>query len=110
MANPTVLRWTHDHRNTDGTPFTAEQFAGFELGIAKDGSPVAGVVSIPAGYDADGGYEMPLADLAAVQENGNYTLQMRVVNRAGNPSAFSAPASFTMDFRVPTAPTGLSVG
>lgn len=105
MANPTRLRWAHDHRNTDGTPFTAEQFAGFELEING-----AGAVSVPAGYDADGAYEMPLADLAAVQETGSYTLRMRVVNRAGSASAFSAPASFVMDFRVPTAPTGLSVG
>lgn len=105
MANPRFLRWTHDHRNTDASLFGPDQFAGFELEINE--APAA---SVPVTYDLDGQYEMPLADLSAVQQTGQYTLRIRVVNRAGNASAFSQPVSFAMDFRVPTAPSGLSVG
>lgn len=105
MANPTRLSWAHDQRNTDGTEFTFTQFAGFELEI-NGGS----AVSIPAEWNTAGVYSLPLADLAAVQKSGGYTLRMRVVNRAGNASDFSAPVTFSMDFRVPTAPSGLSVG
>lgn len=105
MANPTRLRWNHDHLNTDGSAFTAAQFAGYEVEINGEGA-----VSVPAGYDADGQYELPLANLAAVQETGTYSMRLRVVNNAGNPSGWSNPVSFAMDFRVPTAPTGLSVG
>ncbi len=104
MANPTRFRWRHDGRNTDGTPFTADQFAGFELEVNGQGA-----VSIPAGYDADGEYEVPFTDLPAISQTGNYTLRLRVVNRAGSASAFSAPVTFAMDFRVPTAPSALAV-
>lgn len=105
MANPTRLSWRHDGRNTDGTPFTAEQFAGWEIEV--NDIPAAGV---PAGWETDGEYEVPLANFAMVQETGTYRVRMRVVNRAGQGSAWSEPVTFTMDFRVPTAPTGLSVG
>lgn len=105
MANPTRLAWRHDGRNTDGSVFDAAQFQGWELSI--NGSPVA---SVPAGWETDGQYEVPLADFAPVQETGRYTLAMRVVNRDGRASEWSAPVTFDMDFRVPTAPSGLSVG
>jgi hypothetical protein len=109
MANPRFLRWHHDGRNTDGSLFTPEQFAGFELSISRN--EVAGVVSVPTSFSLDGGYELPLADLVAVDGiSGEFTVRIRVVNRAGNPSEWSAPLTFSQDFRVPTAPFGLSVG
>lgn len=105
MANPTRLLWTHDHRNDDDSLFGPEQFAGFELEI--NGAPA---VSVPVPYDLDGQYEMLLDHLAAVHATGSYVVRMRVVNRNGVASDFSAPFTFTMDFRRPTAPFGLSVG
>lgn len=105
MSNPTKLSWLHDKRNVDGSAFDAAQFQGWELSI--NGSPVA---SVPAGWEADGMYEVPLADFAPVQSTGRYTLALRVVNKNGRASEWSAPVTFDMDFRVPTAPTGLLVG
>lgn len=105
MANKTKLTWKHDGKNTDGSPFTEDQFAGFVLEING-----AGAVGVPAGWEADGQYEMPLSDLAAVQETGDYTMRMAVVNSAGAQSAWSNAVSFSMDFRVPTAVTALAVG
>lgn len=104
MSNPTKLSWRQDKLNTDGSVFDAAQFAGFELEINA-----APAVSVPIAWDDDTNYEMPLADLTAVQATGDYTLRIRTVNKAGSASAYSAPATFAMDFRVPTAPTALSV-
>lgn len=105
MANPTRLTWRHDGRNDDNSAFTADQFGGWELEI--NGQPV---VSVPLGLEQDGVYEMPLADLAAVQRTGSYNLRMRVRSANGNASDWSNTATFAMDFRQPTAPSGLSVG
>lgn len=105
MANPTKLSWTGPTKNTDGSDFTADQYAGFELEINGEGA-----VTVPAAWSTDSRYEMPLSDLQAVQATGDYSLRMRTVAKNGNVSEWSAPAAFSMDFRVPAAPTGLQAG
>lgn len=105
MANPTKLSWRAPTENTDGSPFTVEQYHGFELQVNE--GPDARLVSVPAVWETDGLYELPLADF--VTESGSYTLIMRTVAKNGNVSAWSGAVSFALDFRVPGAPTGVSV-
>lgn len=102
MANPTRLTWSHDGRNEDGTPFTEEQFAGYQIAINN-----APAISIPAVWDIDGSYEMPLSILGLPY--GTYAVAIQVVARNGNVSRPSNVATFELrDERVPTAPLGLS--
>lgn len=105
MANPTKLSWTGPTKNTDGSDFTADQYAGFELQVNSENA-----VSIPKEWAPDGKYSLPLADFSAVQKQGAHTLRMRTIAKNGNTSDWSTPVTFLMDFRVPTAPIGLSVG
>lgn len=102
MANPTKLSWRAPTENTDGSPFTVEQYAGFELALNE-----ASAVSVPADWETDGTYELPLADF--VTQSGTYSLRMRTVAKNGNLSEWSAAVNFELDFRVPGAPTGVSV-
>lgn len=104
MANPTILTWRHDGKNVDESAFTAEQYAGFELELNGQAA-----VSVPVAFSTEGRYSLPLADLAAVQTTGSYNLRMRTVAKSGAVSAWSEGVSFSMDFRVPAAPYGLSV-
>lgn len=104
MPNPTRLTWQQPATNTDGSTFDAAQFNGFELEINE-----APAVSVPIVWDEDGAYELPLAGLVAVDETGAYVMRMRTLHKNGNSSAWSAPVAFSMDFRVPAAPVGLSV-
>lgn len=105
MANPTRVFWRAPTHNTDGSVFDQTQFKAWEVEINGDL-----IASIPAGWDADGEYEFPLADVAGINETGDYTMRLRVVNTNDRASDWSNAASFHMDFRVPAAPTGLSVG
>lgn len=105
MANRTTLSWSHDGRNTDESAFDAAQFAGWELEV--NGAPN---FSVPAGWETDGAYSVPLAEIDVFTKTGNYAVRMRVVNKEGRASAWSNAVSFSLDFRVPTAPSGLSVG
>lgn len=103
MANPTKLTWRHDGKNTDGSIFDASQFGGWELEINGELA-----VSVPIGWSDAGVFELPLIDLEAIQVTGDYTLRMRLRHKNGNVSDWSEPASFSMDFRKPERPFGLS--
>lgn len=100
--NPTTLSWTQPEQNTDGSPFTADQFAGFEVSLNDQPAFV-----IPSGWDTDGMYEMPLALLALA--NGPYSLKMRTVNKLGVASDWTEAVSFVLS-PIPKAPFGLRVG
>jgi hypothetical protein len=101
---PTKLTWSHDGRNTDGSPFDAEQFAGFLL-VVNDEPAVA----IPTQWNDEGKFELPFAGLAAFETSGEKRVQMKVVNKKGAESAWSEPFVFELDLRKPTAPFGLQV-
>lgn len=103
--NPTRLSWTQRMTNTDGSPFDASQFAGFEASL---NGQVA--FAVPTDWDTDGQYEMPLADVAAVTTTGSYSLRLRTIAKSGVVSAWSDPVTFTMDFRTPAAPLNVTVG
>lgn len=104
MANPTRLRWRHDGLNTDGSAFNAAQFRGWELEINGEAA-----ASVPAGWETDGEYEVPLANFAPVQVTGEYAVRMRLVNANEVASEWSTPFTFAMDFRTPSRPFGLTV-
>lgn len=99
-----VLSWSHDGKNTDGSPFTVDQFAGFQLSINDEPA-----VSIPAAWNDNGKYSMLIADVAALQSTGTKRVSMAVVNKIGAVSSPSNEVVFTMDFRTPSRPFGLSV-
>lgn len=101
MLNPTSLNWQQSGKNTDGSDFTASQYAGTELQL--DGAPV---VSIPVAFATDGKYSLPVASLTLA--NGTHAFAVDVVAANGNKSALSTSASFDIDTRVPEAPFALS--
>jgi hypothetical protein len=103
MLNPKNLNWQQSGKNTDGSDFTSDQYAGTEL--ALDGEPVA---SIPVQYATDGKYSFPVASLPAPLANGTHTFAVDVVAANGNKSALSDPGSFDVDNRTPEAPFALS--
>lgn len=108
IKNPTKLTWQHDGRNTDGSQFGAASFAGWEIEI--DGEVG---LSIPAGWETDGNYELPLNLMPQLSEVGSHNVRMRLVANAANgtdtvASEWSNAASYAMS-AVPTAPFGLAV-
>lgn len=110
MMNLTELSWTHDGLNTDGTPFTEDQFAGFTLHVTEDLTNIGRSfsVSVPASWNSDGVYSVPLADL--LPETGDYSVTMTVVSRNGQESEHSEPLAFSLrQLSVPSRPFGLSV-
>lgn len=110
MMNLTTLSWTHDGLNTDGTPFTEDQFAGFTLHITEDlGEPGRNFsVSVPATWNSGGVYSIPLAGL--IDEPGDYSVEMVVAARNGMTSEPSEPIEFSLyELKKPSRPFGLSV-
>lgn len=102
MANPTLIRWTQEKLNTDGSVFDESQFAGFEIMV--DG---AGAVSIPNTWSEGGTYAFPLSALSLPY--GDHSVALRTVAKNGLVSAPSIPGTFTLkDERVPKAPLGVS--
>lgn len=105
VLNPITLGWQHSGKNTDGTAFTAPQYAGTELSF--DG---AATVSIPVAFATNGQYQLPLAGIAAFSalSNGTHTAQTRIVAANGGKSGLSTAGSFDVDRRTPEAPFGVS--
>lgn len=95
-----TLSWQHDGKNTDGSDFTAAEFAGFTVEV--DALPA---VSIPAAWKAPGNvYSAPLS-----VGYGAHTARMYTVAKTGETSDPSPSVSFTvLDTRKPTSPFGLS--
>ncbi|MFO7306762.1 MAG: hypothetical protein C0P74_014725 [Gammaproteobacteria bacterium] len=105
MANPSTLSWRQPLTNMDGSPFDAEQFAGFTIYI--DDAPG---LSVPVQWSDDGMYSIPLATFADLTTYGEHTVQLATVHRNGNESPKSEPISFVMlDERVPSRPFDLVV-
>lgn len=101
MVAPTRLLWTAPDVNTDGSPFTREQYGGFEIEV--DDQPA---VAVPNAWDDDRMYEMDLALLQLPQ--GQHKARMRTVAANGLVSDWSNSVEF--DTRVaPMPPLAFSV-
>jgi hypothetical protein len=96
--------WRQEKKFVDGSDFTAEHFGGFTFEI--DGKPA---VSVPVGWDEDGLYELPIADIVTPLY-GEHTARMNVVTKAGVPSDWTPLLTFmVVDDRKPSAPFSLAV-
>ena len=101
VRNPTVMRWSHDGKNTDGSNVPANAFQGWEVAI--NGAPS---VAIPIGWqESDGSYEAPIASLNL--KTGDYVMTLRLVTTYGA-SGWSAPVEFEVRAQ-PTSPLSFSV-
>jgi hypothetical protein len=101
------ISWRAPATNTDGSPFTVDQYAGFTLYFLNPDNSDKSTVAIPAQWSVDGAYQYPLADLDLLP--GDYRIAMTVTNKAGVESDKSVAADFTMA-ATPAPPTNLSVG
>lgn len=102
-AKSKTIRWQHDGRDTDGHALVAEDFVGWSLEVNGEE-----VMSVPRGWETDGQYEVPTADVGAFEEAGDYSIRLRLIFE-GASSDFSAPMAFILEASKPTAPFGLSV-
>lgn len=95
--------WKQPPTMEDGSPFTAEMFAGWELIV--DDQPA---IAVPLQWDgsADTVYEFDLAQLSLTE--APHTLTMRTIERDGDKSPASPQVTFTYK-RVPSPPLVLSV-
>ena len=99
--NPSTLSWRHDGKNTDGSAFDATRFGGWELDVNG-----TGMLSVPLGWETDGEYQAPIAELNLPE--GDYSLRLRLVTNEDIPSAYSAPVAFEIR-KVPNGPLDFSV-
>lgn len=106
VTNLSKVRWKAPLTNTDGSPFTAAQYAGFTLYFLNADGSVKTSVAVPAAWSAANAYEMPLSDLSLTP--GQYRVAMSVTNTAGLESDRTAPVAFTLASK-PGIPTDLSV-
>jgi hypothetical protein len=97
-----TLNWVNPSANTDGTPFTASDFAGVEIEL--DGTPA---VAVPAASEITSFDLSTLASWSGLK-SGSHTLALAVTNKEGSSSSFSTPLTFSV-LAVPLAPTSLSV-
>lgn len=99
--------WTAPTQNTDGSPFTEDQYFGFTLYFLNADNSVATSVSIPAAWRQDLQYEYPLSALGL--SPGDYRVAMTVTNKAGIESDKTDAVTFTLAAK-PNPPGGLIVG
>lgn len=104
----TALSWNAVTTRVDGTPFGKNDFGGYELGTSNPevpDDPVTPWVSIPAAWDST---TFPLSELPLTDE-GTWEVSLRVTDKSGQSSGWSAPVVFIVSLAQPSAPTGLSV-
>jgi hypothetical protein len=97
------LQWTGATRYTDGSPFGAADFAGYELSV--DGQPA---VALPVSFQTSNEYEFDLNVLGL--SYGSHSATLRTVAVNGQRSDPTGPVTFlVVDDRKPAAPTNLRV-
>ncbi len=102
--NPSILKWDQPTVREDGSPFTALDFAGFEIEI-RAGDKVSSV-AIPIGWNESNQYKFPLKDLALPY--GGARIRMRTLAVGGLTSEWTgevpvklvAPPKFPLNVRV----------
>lgn len=99
--------WTAPKHNTDGSPFTQDQYHGFTLYFLNADNSVATSVSIPAAWSDTLRYEYPLSALGL--SPGDYRIAMSITNKAGIESDKTGPVTFTLAAK-PNPPMDLIVG
>lgn len=72
--NPETISWTHGGKNTDGSDFNPSKFGGWQLDL--NGQPA---MSVPLGWESDGSYQFPIADLELPEGDYRASLQKPVL-------------------------------
>ena len=97
------LTWTGATSYTDGSPFGAADFAGYELSVDNQPS-----VALPVSFQTSNEYEFDL-DLLSLSY-GSHSATLRTVAVNGQRSDPSGAVTFLVaDERRPSAPTNLVV-
>jgi hypothetical protein len=94
---PHTLTWANPTTNTDGSPYTQSDNAGYE--ITLDG---AGAVGIPLAYGTS--FDLDALTAYTSLKSGAHTLALRVVSKQGVASDYSAAVTFQVA-ATPMAPT-----
>lgn len=101
MINPKTISFTHTAAFTDGSAFTAADFAGYELSLNDQPA-----VSLPIAWASAGLATFDLKSLAL--PTGAYSARVRTVAKNGAMSDYSNAALFAVDVRVPKAVSDLA--
>lgn len=87
--NHEAIEWTGPTQNEDGSPFTEDQYGGFEIEI--DGAPA---VAVPNAWAEDRKYSIPMIDV--IPELGVHTIRMRTVAKGGEVSEWTPELKFEL--------------
>jgi hypothetical protein len=107
MANPTKFTWTAPTTNSDGTPITAGEISGYQVGI-RLASGTAGTYPILAPVDPASASSDLLSEVNPLLSPGSYAAAVQTLSPNGN-SAWSAEVAFTITPSIPNPPSGFAV-
>jgi hypothetical protein len=93
----TKLSWTAPTENTDGSPITQS----LTYNLYQD--VITALLSFPGTLNPDGQYSFPVADVAAFNADGDYTLSLTAVDEDGDESDHSNSIVITRSM-APKAP------
>ena len=96
----TQITWTAPTLNTDGSPITQQ----LTYNLYIDGVQS---LNFPGTLNQDGSYSFPLADVAMMQADGEYTLMLTAVDEDGDESDPSGSLLITRLQR-PNSPAAFS--
>lgn len=107
ILNPRVIRWTPPSTYTDGSPFGAVDFAGYEFAYRASGSQDAYVptVAVPVSF-AQTALDISVLGLPV---NADLDIAMATVAANGLKSIYTNPVQVRFDVRVPSPPSDFSV-
>jgi hypothetical protein len=103
VLNPAAFGWQFANKFSDGTAFTAANYAGTEVQV--DGKVVTGL-TVP--FATDGKYQIPASAFGALA-TGTHAWAVRLLATNGTKSALVSGPAFDVDTRVPADPFGLTV-
>jgi len=118
VTNPTQINWTDPTTNVDGSPVTAGEIVGYEVGVRDTSAAGSAAGSYPFGAKAPGAAVSELISAIPKLPTGvSLAAAVRAVtgvnDASGNPitSAWSSEATFTIapPPPVPNPPTQVAV-
>jgi hypothetical protein len=107
-VNPTQgVSYNAPTQNTDGTPLTLADIAGFEVGIGEAPGQYSKIVQDTT-LEAVGRQVTTMAQIGALSFGQKYSAA-RAISKLGKVSAWSNEVQFVVEPPTPSAPTNFSV-